>query len=605
MSLNSKVKLRSRALRAAVTSAVESLETRRLFAYVAEGLPIENAATGSLLDVVFDVKTIGGVQKVLNGREIDGTATLVNANGTDPLSFAPPELPLGADPVSSFGYDVAFVGDSVVIAAKDASGAIYYVYDYVVDPETGGSYNTAPRALRSPEGADENFYPVIDNFGDHLLVRETNGVYVLDLNLADGDDSRSFLSLPSNFVAGGTDAIDSFGDNILVATHDGTETYIAEIFPAPTSGVLQRRFDLDGDTRRVTLAYGQDGEVFIGDIGAATVKQYGLTTAGLPLLVRTYIDADTVNFGQTLAVSGDHVLIGASVSGADRSVKIFDYTGVSPDPLVDTLSRESGSFGSVAVRSEGGFAISDALAPNGGTIQFFKFEPDAPAGPSAVLDANGNVIVTGTGDADGFIIRVSGGALIVSEGTTQLGSFPIGAGGVTGSVVVNGGAGDDVIGVAPNVNVPIEAYGGAGNDLISGGGAADILVGGEGNDVLVGGGGRDLLIGGRGADIIIGNTEDDILIAGYTSHDGNPGTLRDIMTVWTGGGSFSTRVSNLRTGLLAPDANVEDDDAIDILSGNQGTDWFIFNNDGPGARDLVLDRLTAQERANMDFIPAD
>jgi hypothetical protein len=51
--------------------------------------------------------------------------------------------------------------------------------------------------------------------------------------------------------------------------------------------------------------------------------------------------------------------------------------------------------------------------------------------------------------------------------------------------------------------------GGAGDDRLSGNGAANWLIGGGGDDLLIGGGGRDTLEGGAGNDILIGGSGAD------------------------------------------------------------------------------------------------
>ena len=79
------------------------------------------------------------------------------------------------------------------------------------------------------------------------------------------------------------------------------------------------------------------------------------------------------------------------------------------------------------------------------------------------------------------------------------------------------GAGDDVMILAGNVDLPALIDGQAGNDLIVGGRGASVLLGGSGNDLLFGGRGADLLIGGEGSDRLHGSRGGDILIGG---HDG-------------------------------------------------------------------------------------
>src|SRR5207237_94104 len=118
-----------------------------------------------------------------------------------------------------------------------------------------------------------------------------------------------------------------------------------------------------------------------------------------------------------------------------------------------------------------------------------------------------------------------------------------------------------------------------------GGAGDDVLLGGAGDDLLVGGDGRDLLIGGIGADRLLGNAGDDVLIAGYTAHDANDVALSAIMQEWTSGHGYSARVANLQAGtgltggfrLNGNDGALQtvfNDNDVDTLAGNQGTDWF-------------------------------
>jgi Ca2+-binding RTX toxin-like protein len=78
-------------------------------------------------------------------------------------------------------------------------------------------------------------------------------------------------------------------------------------------------------------------------------------------------------------------------------------------------------------------------------------------------------------------------------------------------VTVRGGAGDDVIRFQTPTeegyfaaSAAITAFGGPGNDLLSGGIKSDHLFGGNGNDTLKGGLGDDQLVGGAGKDRLVG-----------------------------------------------------------------------------------------------------
>jgi PKD domain/RTX calcium-binding nonapeptide repeat (4 copies) len=169
---------------------------------------------------------------------------------------------------------------------------------------------------------------------------------------------------------------------------------------------------------------------------------------------------------------------------------------------------------------------------------------------------------------------------------------------VLAPVTIDGGAGDDVLvaGGGPSV-----IFGGTGNDVIVGGAGGNILSGGDGNDVVVGGTNRDLLIGGKGTDVIAGSAGDDILIGGYTTYDSNQTALQAVMAVWNSSASFSDRVASLTGtgGLLRSGVTVLDDDAQDVLSGDDGRDlYFADNNNHDGVVDVVglqaaLDALIA------------
>lgn len=83
-----------------------------------------------------------------------------------------------------------------------------------------------------------------------------------------------------------------------------------------------------------------------------------------------------------------------------------------------------------------------------------------------------------------------------------------------GGFEVNAGAGDDSVGVAGNVPVPVTLRGGGGADRLTGGGGADKLVGGAGDDHLSGRGGADMLYGGSGDDVLVGGSGNDVLRGG-------------------------------------------------------------------------------------------
>jgi Ca2+-binding RTX toxin-like protein len=107
---------------------------------------------------------------------------------------------------------------------------------------------------------------------------------------------------------------------------------------------------------------------------------------------------------------------------------------------------------------------------------------------------------------------------------------------VTEPVMVDLGAGDDVLD-GSSATTPIIAYGRSGNDVLTGGSAADWLKGGDGNDVLEGGNGNDVLIGGRGDDTLDGGFGDDRLFGGQGDDKLLGGDGNDVLK---GGGGNDT-----------------------------------------------------------------
>jgi Ca2+-binding RTX toxin-like protein len=137
-------------------------------------------------------------------------------------------------------------------------------------------------------------------------------------------------------------------------------------------------------------------------------------------------------------------------------------------------------------------------------------------------DTLDNTIVTSR-DAAGQIL-VNGGAVPVQGGTATVAN--------TAQIQVFGQGGNDTI-TLDEANGALPAallFGGAGNDVLTGGSGADQLFGGAGNDTLLGKGGNDLLFGGAGNDTLTGGDGDDQVFgeAGNDRMIWNPGDDSDL-----------------------------------------------------------------------------
>jgi len=137
----------------------------------------------------------------------------------------------------------------------------------------------------------------------------------------------------------------------------------------------------------------------------------------------------------------------------------------------------------------------------------FKWQPwDAAAG---VVD--GQLVVIGNERSDNLTFTASDGQLIVRNQGFLLGTFSLAS---FSSMVIDARGGNDRVALGDAILVSATIFGGSGDDLITGGGAADTIFGGLGNDYIVGGGSDDVLDGGDGDDWLIGGLGMDTLVGG-------------------------------------------------------------------------------------------
>ncbi|HYT91905.1 MAG TPA: hypothetical protein VEL76_24540, partial [Gemmataceae bacterium] len=236
-------------------------------------------------------------------------------------------------------------------------------------------------------------------------------------------------------------------------------------------------------------------------------------------------------------------------------------------------------------------------------------QPDpADASLSALVvegTLNGETIVLSPGTGNGVALSYNG---------TSVGTITAPGGAAFGHLLIYGYASNDTIRLTGGLTVPALLFGGDGNDTIdaSGSSANNVLVGGAGADALSGGSGRDLLIGGLGADTLRGGGGDDILIGGYTDHDANVQALLAIVKEWgRTDADYNTRVKHVNGSLsggwnvigttrilltastVHTAGTVDDDNAVDNLYGDAGTDWFFARKKG-SRRDRVNDLGTGE-----------
>jgi Ca2+-binding RTX toxin-like protein len=186
------------------------------------------------------------------------------------------------------------------------------------------------------------------------------------------------------------------------------------------------------------------------------------------------------------------------------------------DMANDTITFVPGSLDAVGMRNltvDTGKGSDSLIVNNNGDLGL-------PLGGGAFwfLGGGGADRLAVSGDADfrlndSQLISTAGGRILHDNAeratlTGGVGNNLLSAVGFSGSVILNGGTGNDTIrGAAGNDRL----FGGPGNDWLYGDDDDDSLDGGVNNDWLFGGDGNDSLLGGMGNDILFGQAGNDAL----------------------------------------------------------------------------------------------
>lgn len=177
----------------------------------------------------------------------------------------------------------------------------------------------------------------------------------------------------------------------------------------------------------------------------------------------------------------------------------------------------------------------------------------------------------------------SGGRLTLTDTS---GSDSINAAAVSGNSTINLNAGQNstIAGktLTTGGSTTIEnAFGGDGNDTITGNSSNNLLFGGRGNDTISGGNGNDSIFGGAGADTIDGGAGDDIV---YYTKSTAAVTVNLGTNVNTGGEAQGDSIGGVEyvwgsyhDDNITGDANnnaLLGSDGNDTLTGGNGNDWL-------------------------------
>jgi ELWxxDGT repeat protein len=462
---------------------------------------------------------------------------------------------------------------------------------------------------------------------------DADGPWTATVNYGDGSGDQPLVLNPDKTFAlqhlypdSGSHAITVTVTGNGGATGSGTET-LSVLNVAPTVSLAAPASSPEGTP--ITPS-GVVGDPSPADVAAGFAESWSVTKDGAPYAASSgsafsFTPDDNATYVVTLvATDKDGLLSSTSTTiGVTNVAPAVQWSGDSSGVrgqarhvavTVTDPSAADTAAGFTATIDWGDGTSANSIAPN------------QPAGAGHVFTQAGTYTVTVTAaDKDGGVttatwsINVAAAALepdpnnptltdLVVGGTTGpdtivflRGSAPgsvqaivngsvLGTFQPTGRIIAFGQAGNDQIGVCSAITLPSELHGGAGNDLLVGGGGDNILVGDAGDDILLGSGKHNVLIGGLGSDLLIGEG-DDLMVAGATAYDADSLALGAILAEWERPLSLASRIADLTGGIGANGqtialgaATILNDLAVDILLGLGSDAWSLVNR-----KDLISD----------------
>jgi Ca2+-binding RTX toxin-like protein len=531
---------------------------------------------GNAIAVDGDTIVVGARSDDHSGLVGVGAAYVYEPDGTG--SYTETKL-TASNPAASqlFGSSVAVSDGTIVVGA---TGTINNVGSaHVFEPDGLGGYTETKLTPSSSSGV--SFFGVavaiagdivaVGDYSDQTGPGAGGSVRLYTPNGAGGYDESKLTA--SDAAVGdffGT-SVAASGDVIVVgATGDGNSRGAAYVYaPNGTGGYTEtklRASDAAADDRfGVSVAIDGDN-IVVGaegddDGGRASGSAYVYSPDGNGGYTETKLTAsdatETDFFGESVAISGDTVIVGAyqdsdiaSGAGSAYAFTADGLGGYDETKLTASDGAAFDQFGSaVAIDGELIAIGAEDLSDPGAAYLYQSLRCDGQvvtvdlgAGDSPTA---GNDVILGTSGDD--VIAALGGDDVVC--------------GLGGDDVIIGGPGDDTV------------LGGAGDDTISGNGGDDVLRGDGGRDRVYGGSGTDLVDGGGGSDLALGGGSDADRVLGGLGND-----------VITGGGAADIEVSggdgdDAVNGGSGNDTNVRGDAGNDTVSGNGGDDT-VSGGDG-------------------------
>jgi hypothetical protein len=432
-----------------------------------------------------------------------------------------------------------------------------------------------------------------------------SGLVSVDLTVSAVNDAPTAVADQAT-----TDEDGSAAGNVLAndTDVDGAAPANVDLVAGPTRGSVT--LDADGGFLYVPLPnfFGTDRFTYVardaaGEASAVTeVKVTVNEINDAPVIAGESIDTahDTAVDGNVLVndtdpdnedglLGNEDTLTATLLSGPASGTVVLNADGRF------TYSPSAGFSGTDSFRyqvSDGRGGVGEGVA----MINVAAGEPEPEPEASVQLEADSTqpgktaLLINGTARGELIAVVQASAGVEVYFGCASVGVFD-----PTGRIIVHGNGGNDVLFVGPGVQNAAWLYGDDGNDVVKLGHGGGIAFGGAGADLVSGGNGRDILVGGESSDLLVGNPGDDVLISALTTYDdrsaypAHEDAWSHLYAEWNSSRTFGERVNNLRDGTgpagrlngsyFLNDCTINDDaacDAIDILSGSSGSDWFIY-----------------------------